>query len=131
MADSITLPADVKVGYKGPGADDQDYVAELITLAERKLASRLGELATWVGTDDRRRQAVKDVVSEMVKRVLRSGGSEMKAESDGEYSYEVDPRVSSGSLWVTDENWETLMGPDPDPGVGTIRLKIPEYRWPV
>lgn len=124
---SITQPSDVALGFKGD-ASDLDYVQALIERAERKLAARLGDLTVWANTPERL-QAVKDVVSEMVQRVLRSGGSEMKSESDGEYSYTIDPRVSSGSLWVTDENWAQLLGPDVanDTGMGTIRLSIPDW----
>lgn len=122
---TITQVSDVQVGFEKE-ITDPTHTAELIERAERKLAARLGDLTAWANTPERV-QAVKDVVSEMVQRVLRSGGSEMKQESDGGYSYTVDPRVSSGSLWVTDDNWAQLLGPEVanDPGIGTIRVALP------
>lgn len=124
---TITQILDLQVGFPNE-ITDEIYATGLIEKAERKLAVRLGDLTVWANTPERL-QAVKDVVSEMVQRVLRSGGSEMKSESDGEYSYTIDPRVSSGSLWITDENWAQLLGPDVanDTGMGTIRLSIPDW----
>ena len=124
---TITQILDLQVGFPNE-ITDEIYATGLIEKAERKLAVRLGDLTVWANTPERL-QAVKDVVSEMVQRVLRSGGSEMKSESDGEYSYTIDPRVSSGSLWITDENWAQLLGPDVanDTGMGTIRLSVPDW----
>lgn len=123
---SITQSSDVEIGFKGD-TSDSGYVMGLIERAERKLEVRLGDLETWANTP-KRLAAVKDVVSEMVQKVLRSGDSIFKTESDASYSYTVDPMVASANLWVTDDMWAQLLGPDAtDSGFGSIRVGIPDW----
>lgn len=124
MAESITSPADVREGYEGAIKDDR-YVQGLINKAERRLARRLGPLDTWASTPARI-EDVKDVVSSMVQRVLRNEGSINKSESDGDYSYTRDPLAASANLWVTNDEWDQLLGPA-GPGVGTIRVGLPDW----
>lgn len=126
MADNITSPEDVASGFTGD-ASDQNLVNPLIARAERKLAARLGNLTIWAGSNPDRIAAIKDVVSEMVQRVLRSGGSAFKSESDDGYSYTIDPVAASASLWVTDSNWEQLVGPQTGVGFGSARLTVPQW----
>lgn len=128
---AITVLADVRSGFLGD-TSDEDYILGLIERAERKLIPRLGDLEVWAGgarlpvTSEQRIQAIKDVVSEMVQRVLRTGGSPMKTESDSGYSYTLDPTAAAASLWVTDANWEQLL-PTTGTQVGTIRVGIPSW----
>lgn len=126
----ITTIADVALGFEVP-IDEQDpartrYIMGLIARAERKLSSRLGDLTEWANTDDRT-AALRDVVSEMVQKVLRAGGSTMKSESDGGYTYQVDPMVASANLWVTDDMWDQLTGGPAYQPVRSARLVIPAW----
>lgn len=127
---SLTTIADVALGFETP-LDEQDqerarYIDGLIERAERKLAARLGSLDTWATTPERL-AAVKDVVSEMVQKVLRAGGSPMKSESDGGYTYALDPMVASANLWVTQDMWDQLIGGPGEQLVRSARLVIPEW----
>jgi hypothetical protein len=124
VADTITSTGDVREGYEGT-ITNETYVTGLIRKAERVLARRLGPLADWATTDERR-DAIKDVVGSMVQRVLRNEGSINKSESDGDYSYTRDPLAASANLWVTAAEWDMLLGPS-GPGVGTIRVGIPDW----
>lgn len=119
MFTSIT---DVTDGYEGTVPDDQlGWLSEQITEAELVLEVRLGDLAVWADTDLRRR-ALRAVVRRVVRRVLRNPAG-YRSESDGDVSYTLDPRVASGAVWVTDEDW-ALLGVG-GRRVGTILLGSP------
>ncbi len=108
-----------------PPQVDDGYLAYLIAGAQRKLSRRLGDLGLWADTTDRV-ETLRDVIVEMVSRVVRAGGSIYRSESDSGYSYTVDARMASGLLWVTEENWADLTG-DSAPMVGIVRLSVPEW----
>jgi hypothetical protein len=100
-------------GYEGTfDAEDADQMAWLvdqITEAELLIERRVGDLTTWAAGDSTglRGRALEQVIKRVVRRVLRNPEG-YKAETDGDYSYQLDPRVASGSIWVTDEDWGLL-----------------------
>lgn len=97
------------------------WLADQIEEAELVIEARIGDLATWVAADPTglRARTLRRVVIRVVRRVLRNPEG-YKAEADGDYSYQLDPRVASGSTWVTDDDW-ALLGVGAR-RVGTIRL---------
>lgn len=124
MVASITDLSDVREGFERE-ITDEHYVVGLIRKAERRIARRLGPLDAWANTPQRISD-VKDVVASMVQRVLRNEGSIDKAESDGDYSYTRDPLAASANLWVTNDEWEQLLG-SPGLSIGTIRVGLPDW----
>lgn len=114
---------DITTGYEGTVTETQiPWVQELIEEAELVLESRLGNLAAWAGTDLRSRSLAL-VVKRMVRRVLRNpAGERSDTESIGPYSQSstLDPRVSAGSIWATDDDW-ALLGVS-SRKVGTIKV---------
>lgn len=109
------------------GTIDQNDPAQLqrvedtIVEAELVLERRLGDLTAWAAGDPTglRERALRQVVKRVVRRVLRNPDG-MTSETEGDYSYRLDPRVASGSVWVTDDDW-TLLGVAPR-RVRSIRL---------
>lgn len=113
-------------GYEWP-FDPEDptrglpWLQDQIDEAELILERRLGDLAAWADADATglRARAVQRVVTRMVRRVMRNPEG-MTSETEGDYSYRLDPRVASGSVWVTDDDW-VLLGVAPR-RAGSIRL---------
>lgn len=103
--------SDILDGFEGTVPTDQyTWVQELIEEAELVLESQLGDLDTWANTDLRGRTLLQ-VTKRMVRRVLRNPvGERSETEGIGPYSQSVtlDPRVSAGSIWATDDDWALL-----------------------
>lgn len=121
---ALTTISDVTDGFEGPVdlATQSQWLQDQIDEAELVLEARLGDLATWANTDLRRRLVVR-VVVRMVRRVLRNPvGARSDAETIGPMSHSqtFDPRVSSGSIWATNDDW-SLLGVGAS-RVGTIKL---------
>lgn len=114
---TITDPDDVKKAYQGdiPASQDE-WLTGRIEAAERLIATRLlgpgHALQEWTNGDENRAAAVKDVVTAMVLRLVRAGtsGYLQTSETIGPtaYSTRADPRASSSTLWVTEDEWMTL-----------------------
>lgn len=114
---------DILDGFEGTVTTAQyPWVTDLIAEAQLVLESQLGELQVWTDTDLRSRALVL-VVKRMVRRVLRNpSGARSDTESVGPYSQSstLDPRVSAGSIWATDDDW-ALLGVS-SRKVGTIKV---------
>jgi hypothetical protein len=117
---------DIQAGYEKTITDAQKpLVEERITEAEVVLGNRLGDLVAWANTDQRA-EALRIVVRRMVLRVLRNPDG-FTAETEGNYSYQKDSRVASGTIWVTDEDWALLGLPAKRRRVGSIRIGLPSW----
>lgn len=81
-------------------------VLDQLQEAETVLAARLGDLTVWASTPQRQ-AALRVVLKRMVRRVLRNPDGYTQ-ESGEAYSYSLNPRVASGSIWVTDDDWALL-----------------------
>lgn len=132
---SLITFEEIQGGYEDPiGEAQRTYVEGKIAEAEVVLATKLGDLQTWVDTDNRRkgletpeqrRTVLLTVVRRIVYRVLRNPKG-YTSESEGEYSYGVNARVASGTIWVTDEDWD-LLGVGARRRVGSHRLGLPAW----
>lgn len=83
------------------------YVQGRLNAAHRLLRSKAPALDARVDSGALDPALVKDVIVEMVLRVLRNPGG-YRSETDGDYSYSRDTQVASGRLTVTDDDLETL-----------------------
>lgn len=117
---------DVLDGYEGVfDPASMTWLQTKIDEAELLLESRLGPLTDWADTDYRQR-ALRTVVARMVQRVLTNPrGATQQSETTGPFTdqWTLDPRVASGSIWVTTDDW-VLLGLSSLVGsqVGTISL---------
>jgi hypothetical protein len=118
----LTSPDEVTFGYVGD-VPDVEVILDKIREVELILARRLGDLTVWAGDDPLRGEAVRTVVKRAVRRVLSNPmGARSVTEGMGPFShsYTLDPRASSGTLWVTTDDWQLLGVGQRKPG--TIRL---------
>lgn len=83
------------------------YVQGRLDAAHRLLRSKAPGLDARVDSGLLDPDLVKDVIVEMVLRVLRNP-SGFRSETDGDYSYSRDIQVASGRLMVTDDELEML-----------------------
>lgn len=115
---ALTTVNDVTDGFEGVVDDSQTaWLNDLLVEAELVLEARLGDLTVWANTGLRQR-LVRRVVVRMVRRVMRNPvGARSDAETIGPISHSqtFDPRVSSGSIWATSDDWNLL-------GVGASRV---------
>ncbi len=122
---SYTDTANAKLGWVfPPELPDDDILQVRIDEAELALRLRIGDLATWVAAGDTelRAEQVKTVVRRVAQRAVRNPQG-LKSEQSGDYGYSIDPRVASGTVWITDDDWALLGLPTSTQGrVGTIRL---------
>ena len=126
---ALTTVHDVTDGFEGVVDDSQTaWLQDLVDEAELVLEARLGDLNVWADTDLRRRLVVQ-VVKRMARRVMRNPvGARSDSETIGPMSHSqtFDPRVSSGSIWATNDDW-ALLGVGSS-RVGTIKLGSPYRR---
>lgn len=98
--------------------------------AEELILVRIPDLDAKVASGEIRERLVVLVESEAVMRLIRNPEG-FTAETDGNYSYQIDARVSSGRLHIDDDEW-SLLGLRR--GMFTIapRLDIPSgpYHYP-
>jgi hypothetical protein len=108
VADVYATVDDVRGAWERPIADSRVvYVQGRLNAAHRLLHGKAPGLDARVASGMPDRDLVKDVIVEMVLRVLRNP-SGFRSETDGDYSYSRDTQVASGRLVVTDEDLETL-----------------------
>lgn len=102
-------------------ADEQDQVATLLADAELLLKSRIPDLADQVTEGTITEEAVVYVTANAVKRVLKNPDG-YTSETDGDYTYELNWRLLSSELDITDREW-SLLGVKA--GISLITLKVP------
>lgn len=108
MAEVYATVDDVRGAWERVIPDSRvPYVQGRLNAAHRLLHGKAPGLDARVASDVLDRGLVKDVIVEMVLRVLRNP-SGFRSESDGDYSYSRDTQVASGRLVVTDDDLETL-----------------------
>jgi phage pi2 protein 07 len=135
----FTLITDVTAGYVGDIPPDE-VILDKIEEVELIITRRLGDLTVWADTDVRAR-ALRTVVKRAVRRVLSNPmGARSVTEGMGPFShsYTLDPRASSGTLWVTTDDWLLLGVGQRKPGTikvgsaaraGTRGPAGPDYFW--
>lgn len=113
---SYTTTTDVEVSFGRSLTSEQSTQATaLITRAELIIARRITDLATRITADPALEDVVVMVVSDAVARVLRNPDGVYQEQVD-DYSFTRDRDVSSGSLHITDAEWDMLLAA---PGVGS------------
>lgn len=107
---SVTTFADVQKAQKrSVPTEDKAWIEDLIAKAEAILSLRRGDVEDWVAeqNSDKRRQAVKHAVTNMVTRVLKNPDG-YTTEADGDYSYGRDKSLASGQLYATTTDLQLL-----------------------
>ena len=108
MAEVYATVDDVRGAWERALPDSRvPYVQGRLNAAHRLLRPKAPGMDARVADGVLDRDLVKDVIVEMVLRVLRNP-SGFRSESDGDYSYSRDTQVASGRLVVTDDDLETL-----------------------
>lgn len=108
MAAVYATVEDVREASDRPIPDSRvPYVQGRLNAAHRRLRSKALGLDDRVDSDVLDPLLVKDVIVEMVLRVLRNPRG-YRSETDGDYSYSRDTQVASGRLTVTDDDLEAL-----------------------
>lgn len=108
MAEVYATVDDVRGAWERPIPSSREpYVQGRLNAAHRLLRGKAPGLDARVASGVLDRDLVKDVIVEMVLRVLRNP-SGFRSETDGDYSYSRDTQVASGRLVVTDDDLETL-----------------------
>lgn len=110
-------------------ADEQTQAETLLDDVELEIRSRIPDLDDQVTAGDIHADNVIRVEASAVKRVLQNPEGYI-SETDGDYSYQLNHRYSSGELEITAHEW-TLLGIGG--GVFTIRpgVTVPVNRYPV
>lgn len=108
MAEVYATVEDVREASDRPIPDARvPYVQGRLDAAHRLLHSKAPGLDARVDSGVLDPLLVKDVIVEMVLRVLRNP-SGFRSETDGDYSYSRDIQVASGRLMVTDDELAML-----------------------
>lgn len=101
-------PSDVAGGFRDLTDEEVQRTYTLLDRAERLLTSRIPTIAARVTAGTLDVQTVIDIEAAMVERVLRNPDGK-KTESIDDYSYTRDGALSSGSLYVSDEEIALLL----------------------
>lgn len=99
--------------------DEQTQVPTLLADTEILLKARISDLDDKVADDDGYLDIVKMVEARAVRRLLRNPDG-YTSETDGDYTYQINYRLASGDLDVTDQEW-ALLGVGA--GISLINLK--------
>lgn len=89
--------------------DSSDHVDYLIDKAERLVRARVPSLADRITAEKITTEDVSDVVCDMVIRVLRNPDG-YRYEAAGDYSYQRDSSVATGTLALTTAELARLRG---------------------
>ena len=112
--------------------DASTAVLALINKAERRLLNRLPSIPARVAAGTLDSALVQGVVEDMVLRVLRNPDC-LRSWSigGGDYSATIDQVVSSGHLYVTDEEFDLLSGASTGARrAQPVRTVVPAWRLP-
>lgn len=111
------------------GAQVDGALLKLIDKAELRILARVPDLADRIAATTTSLAAVASVVEDMVLRVAANPEGK-KSESIDDYSWSLDASVSSGRLYLSDEELELLIPTTRPRSVGTIRIGVPSWRLP-
>lgn len=103
MTNPLTISQTELVGHAGDGHFEELPSQGEIDRTVRKLLARRRPLPGWLASGQVQREDVLDVVVAAVDRVLANPEG-FRSESEGTYSYQVNPVVASGYIWFTDED---------------------------
>lgn len=88
---------------------ERKYGPQLLDRAEALILTRLPDAVTRAGEDAGFRTVLVTVEAESVARVLRSPNSGVyRAETEGDYTYQLNMQVASGLLDILPKEWERL-----------------------
>lgn len=120
---------DVKNRYEGDiTAFDTAYVTTQIADAVDHALSRWrAEITSRLASGDLTPNLYKRVISNAVLRVIRNPQG-FSNENDGGYGYGLRATVASGDMWFTDDDIESIAGPQNKTVPRTIRLGV-ERGW--
>lgn len=115
-------PSDVQSRLGRPLTEDEtSQVQTLLADAEILIRARVPDLDDQVEASDDFFDIVKYVEASAVVRLIRNPNG-YTSETDGDYTYQINFRLASGSLEITDREWSLL-------GVGSgmflINMKVP------
>lgn len=119
---------DIEDRYEPITGHDLIEVPILLNKIERRLRRKIRRFDDLVAMDPEYKENVIDVECDAAIRVLKNPQG-LKSEAEGSYSYSLDPRVASGFLLFTDEEWDLL-----NPGYRaftinpTPRRVVPDFR---
>lgn len=99
-------------------ADEQTQVPTLLADTEILIKARISDLADKVEDNDYL-AIVKMVESNVVRRLIRNPDG-YTSETDGDYTYQINYKLASGDLQITDQEW-SLLGVTS--GISLINLK--------
>lgn len=102
MANVTTFEDVDKSQKRSLPTEDKPWIEDLIRKSEAILSIRRGDVEDWVAeqNSDKRRQAVKDAVTNMVGRVLKNPDG-FATEADGDYSYGRPRELAAGELYAS------------------------------
>lgn len=107
MAYAATSDVEASLG-RSLTSDEATQAPVLLERAELLITRRLTDLAARLSTDPGLHDVVVMVEADAVARVLRNPGG-VYQESIDDYSYTRDREVSSGRLYITEDEWELLL----------------------
>ena len=88
--------------------DEATCATGLLARAETLILRRIPDLATRITTDDSLEDVVVAVEADAVARVLRNPGGVWQERVD-DYSYTRDRAISTGELYISDDEWDRLL----------------------
>lgn len=88
--------------------EETTYATALLARAETLILRRIPDLATRIASDDSLEDVVVAVEADAVARVLRNPGGVWQEKVD-DYSYTRDRAVSTGELYISDDEWDRLL----------------------
>lgn len=122
--------ADVQTRLGRPLTDDEKTQAEtLLDDVELEIRSRIPDLDDRIANGDLSEDVVIRVEASAVKRVIQNPDG-YTSETDGDYTYQLNPRLSSGELDITEHEW-TLLGVGSGAFVIRLGCRIPVQWVPV
>jgi hypothetical protein len=107
-------------------AEQQDHVNVLIDKAERLVVEAVPDWGDRIEAGTLTAQAIGDVVSSMVLRVLRNP-SGYRSETAGDYTYQLDSAVAAGRLFLSKDERRRLRGRVGSGGAFSIRTNALTY----
>lgn len=125
------VPQDIRdAGYgvdieAGEAVDTQ--LTRLIAKAEVRLNAAVPTLAARFEADEVEADVIKGVIEDMVLRVVKNPDS-LRSFSIDDFTGTIDNAVSSGALFVTDDELALLT--PAGRAVGSILLGVPAWRLP-
>jgi hypothetical protein len=129
MASVQVTTADVQERFEGDlAAFNPEYVAATIQDAVDYADRHWGPvIEQQLAAGSLTSNLYKRVIATAVLRILRNPQG-FASENDGGYSYSLRAQVASGSLWFTQDEIETLTGPQSKTVPRTLRLGL-EPGW--